>query len=112
MAEPQVEFLVTFHVTSASKDDAQAWQKTVLGLLDAHQAELVNRRTDVGAFCSGHVADMPRIPQTLLSNPCPSCNDGCKAAVWCNGCDMVICIGCNAEHNQDAPCHVTECCVG
>ncbi|KKL66028.1 hypothetical protein LCGC14_2149080 [marine sediment metagenome] len=36
---------------------------------------------------------------------CLNCDDGCKAARFCDGCDEKLCVGCWSEHNKDAPCH-------
>jgi hypothetical protein len=49
------EFVVSFHVTCHTLQEAELWRETVLGILDFHQSELVVRDTDQGAFCSGHV---------------------------------------------------------
>lgn len=43
----------------------------------------------------------------LVNAGCPACDcDGCFGVVYCEGCEQTICVGCNGEHNQDAPCHV------
>ena len=42
---------------------------------------------------------------TYDQQPCPNCADGCTATRYCDGCDMTICEGCYAEHNEDAPDH-------
>lgn len=45
------------------------------------------------------------MPETV---PCPNCDDGCIAELYCDGCEQTICRGCWAEHNEDAPCHMGE----
>jgi hypothetical protein len=38
---------------------------------------------------------------------CMNCDDGCIAVKVCEGCNGdLICKGCWAEHNEDAPCHI------
>lgn len=39
---------------------------------------------------------------------CPTCDDGCMATEWCEGCFSPVCKGCYGEHNQDAPCHICK----
>lgn len=38
---------------------------------------------------------------------CPNCDCAprCGGQVFCDGCDMTLCVRCWAEHNEDAPCH-------
>jgi hypothetical protein len=42
---------------------------------------------------------------TVRLKDCPNC--GCHlASVWCDGCDMTLCVFCYDEHENNAPCHV------
>ena len=41
----------------------------------------------------------------MAHKQCRNCDDGCTAVRFCNGCDEMLCEGCWAEHNEDAPCH-------
>jgi len=45
-----------------------------------------------------------RAAESVACAECP-----CHVAVaYCPGCDQWVCQDCWAEHNQDAPCHVTD----
>lgn len=46
----------------------------------------------------------------LDGEPCPNCDDGCKAEKHCDGCDQTLCMGCWETHNNDAPCHMGPDC--
>ena len=45
---------------------------------------------------------------TVRLKDCPNC-DCHLASVWCDGCEMTLCVFCYDEHENGAPCHVADC---